>query len=156
MANQQIEQKIEEIYQLVISHLKSGNKENSIGLFGGNVGLALFLYEYSQYKPEKQDENYTLISSIIDDAFEEIGNGENLLRTYCNGIIGTLWTVEFMRKHQVLDMDDDYVDDEIVSYLQKGSLIDTLHANNCDLLHGGFGWWMYLLQNKKKIGRAHV
>lgn len=144
------EKKLDEIYSFVTEQIAlPENPISKISLYGGNMGLALFLYEYSKYKPETLDQNNDLIVGFIDQAFETIGNEINQSRTFCSGIIGTLWTIDFLRQKKVLDMEDDYLDQDIIKLLEGGSLMDTLRINHCDLLHGGFGFWAYLVQNTK-------
>jgi lantibiotic biosynthesis protein len=141
-------EKIEEINLLVNRFIESHHEENDrIKLFSGLPGAALFLYYYAQYNPAKADEYHEKIASIIEDAFEYISKVPNVATSFCTGITGVLWLTEFMRKKGVIDIDDDYLPPGMIEYLARESLMQTLTQNNCDLLHGGFGFWAYLLES---------
>jgi hypothetical protein len=100
-------QKIEEINLLINRFIDADHKEDDcIKLFSGLPGAALFLYQYAQYKPEKEDEYYEKIASIIENAFDYISKTSAAATTFSNGITGALWLTEYMRKKGVVDMDD--------------------------------------------------
>lgn len=139
--------KIEEINILVNKFIDSDHIEkDKISLFAGLPGAALFLYEYSQYKPEKTDACYEKIGTIIENAFDYIGDIPNAMATYCSGMAGTLWLIEYMRKKNVIELDADYLSPQMMDYLNKWSQMETLDRKNCDLLHGGFGFLAFLLE----------
>src|SRR3954464_12268017 len=144
---QQVTAKVDEIYKLVIQFIeKEQLEEYPISIFEGKPGAALFLYQYAHYKPEKKEECYALINTLIDDAFEYIAATADIRMSYCDGIIGILWLTQFFRNQGVIEMDADEIEENIVNELSAYSLSQTIDQLNCDFLHGGFGFWAFLIE----------
>jgi lantibiotic biosynthesis protein len=140
-------EKIEEINLLIKRFIDTDHTDDdSISLLTGLPGAALFLYEYAQYDPGKADEYYEKIAEIIENAFEHICKTPNAITSYCSGITGTLWLTEYMRRRGVVDLGKEYLSPDMLEYLSQESLAQTLEGNNCDLLHGGFSFWAFLLE----------
>lgn len=161
ISKQIIANKIEEIYSLVCHFLETHPKENPFSLFEGKTGAALFLYQYAQINPEKKVVCYDQIDSIIESAFEYIATTPDVRTSYCDGIIGILWLTQFMRNECVIEMDAADIPDNIIQELSEHSISQTIGQNNCDLLHGGFGFWALLLEsrdlnNKEKLIREQL
>ncbi|HET6225575.1 MAG TPA: lanthionine synthetase LanC family protein [Bacteroidia bacterium] len=144
---EQVISKIEEIYSLVIPFIENPHTtEYPISIFEGKPGAALFLYEYAQYCPEKKEECYEYINKIMDEAFEYISKTPDIKTSYCDGIIGVLWLTQFFRNQRVLDMSCEDIEVEILQQLSELSIAQTVDQTNCDFLHGGFGFWAFLLE----------
>ena len=151
--------KIDEIYQFTLERLKhplAHQIGERISLFNGNMGIALFLYQYAQFKPSTRDYNYNLIGELVEEAFDAFEDSENLPGNFCMGTTGTLWALNFLKEKQVIDLDEDYVSQDLLGHLEKGSILDTLQNNNCDLLHGGFGFLAYVIDNPQLPDREKL
>jgi lantibiotic biosynthesis protein len=94
---------------------------------------------------QPKEDCFNKIATIIENAFEHISNTPKVITNYCDGIYGLLWLTEFLRNKKVLDLDADYLSHETLEQLNNISLQQTA-SGNCDLLHGGFGFWAFLLQ----------
>ena len=140
-------EKIEAINLLVNRFIDNDHtNDDRISLLTGLPGAALFLYEYAQYDPRRTDEYYEKITEIIENAFEHICKTPGTLTNYCSGIAGALWLAAYMRRKEVVDLEDGYLASDILDHLSQESLTQTRDWNNCDLLHGGFGFWSFLLE----------
>jgi lantibiotic biosynthesis protein len=149
--------KIEEINLLIHKFIDGDHIQNQIiNFMNGLPGAALFLYQYAQYRPEKANACYEKIALIIDNAFEYINQAADAKTSFCNGITGTLWLIEFMRKKKVVDIDDDYLSPGMIEYLSSESLTRTINRNHCDLLYGGFGFWAFLLESGEIANKHHL
>jgi lantibiotic modifying enzyme len=146
---QKIIAKIEEIYQLMDQFIDDDQPPaHQISLFEGKSGAALFFYQYAQYNPQKKDECYEKINYLIDDAFEYISETADIKTTYCDGLVGILWLTQFLRNKRVIAMEKEDIPVEIVDELNAYSIVQSVDQLNCDLLHGGFGFWAFLLESK--------
>lgn len=158
---EQIVAKIEEIYPLVCQFVEAEQTKNPFSLFDGKPGAALFLYQYAHYYPEKRKECYDHINRIIEDAFEYIVETPDVKTSYCDGIIGILWLTQFLRNEGVIEMEAEDLPEDIIQELSEYSISQTIDMNNCDLLHGGFGFWAFLLESmdlpeKQNLLRAQL
>lgn len=152
----QIISKIEEIYPLVLGYLeKDITDREPFSLFEGKPGAALFLYEYARYRPDKREQCYDAINLLIENAFDYISNTSGVKISYCDGIIGILWLTQFLRNQGIVDMDAEEIPDEVITQISDYSLSETLQ-NNCDLLHGGFGFWAFLLESRDIVNKEKL
>lgn len=145
--------KIEEIYPLVMTFLESPVPENPYGLMEGKTGAAFFLHQYALHHPDKKKQCYKKINSIIENAFDYIGETPGIRTSYCDGIIGILWLAQFLKNEKVIELDDEDISMDIVQELNEYSLSQSTDQGNCDLLHGGFGFWAFLLESKNMPGK---
>jgi len=145
---EQIITKIEEIYLLIIDFIEKEHPEiNPFSLFEGKTGAALFFYQYAHYKPEKKKACYEIINQIMEEAFQYISETPDMKTSYCDGITGILWLTQFLRNQGVMDMKAEDIPEEIIRQLSEHSTLQTVEQNNPDLLHGGFGFWAFLLES---------
>lgn len=152
-------EKIETLYPLVLNFLETEEEmEQPFSLFDGKPGAALFLYEYARFRPERKKECYEKINVLIEKAFDYISETADIKTSYCDGITGLLWLTQFFRNEGVIEMDADNIPEEVIEQLSEFSVSQTRDQDNCDLLHGGFGFWAFLLESKdlpdkeKRIG----
>jgi lantibiotic biosynthesis protein len=144
-----IKNKIEEINDCLQDFIENPHKKDDLlSLMAGLPGVCLFLYEYSKYKPEKTTEHYEKIALLIGKAFEFTESSPRISTTYCDGINGFLWLTEYLRNKEVIELETDYIIPEIIQLLKEESYKLTVELDYCDLLHGGFGFWAFLLQAK--------
>jgi lantibiotic modifying enzyme len=159
---QKVIAKIEEIYQLMDQFIEKGQlPDHELSLFEGKPGAALFFYQYAQYNPQKKNECYEKINYLIDHAFEYISETADVKTSYCDGLIGILWLTQFLRNKGVITMEEEDIPTEIVHELSAYSIVQSVDQLNCDLLHGGFGFWAFLLESmdlpeKEKLVRDQL
>jgi lantibiotic modifying enzyme len=149
MNKQLISKKVEEIYQLINHFIENEPQQSAdISLFEGKPGAALFLYQYAHYNPQKKDECYGKINYLIDNAFEYVSETADVKTSYCDGLSGLLWLTQFLRNNAVIEMEQEDIPSEIIDELSRYSIVQSVDQLNCDLLHGGFGFWAFLLESK--------
>jgi lantibiotic modifying enzyme len=146
---QKVIRKIEDIYQLMNYFIENDHSPGSeLSLFEGKPGVALFFYQYAQYHPEKKNDCYARINYLIDNAFEYISETSDVKTSYCDGINGILWLTQFLRNNGVIDMEQEDIPAEMIHELSEYSIAQSVVQLNCDLLHGGFGFWAFLLESE--------
>jgi hypothetical protein len=149
--------KIEELYTLLMRFIKSEMPlEHPFSLFDGIPGAAIFLYEYARFRPARKKQCYKVINTIIEKAFDHIQCTPRMKTSYCDGIIGILWLAQFFHNVGVIEMDQEDLPEEIIEQLSEFSVSETIHRNHCDLLHGGFGFWAFLLESKDLAHKAQL
>jgi lantibiotic modifying enzyme len=145
---EEVIRKVEEIYQLMNHFIENDPKNGyELSLFEGKPGAALFLYQYAQYNPKKKNDCYDKINYLIDNAFEYISETPDVKTSYCDGINGILWLTQFLRNQGVIEMEQEDIPAEMIHELSEFSLVQSVDQLNCDLLHGGFGFWAFLLES---------
>ena len=114
----------------------------SIATFTGASGALIFYYMLDKLIPDKgyKGKFYT----ILDDIYERL-NSEEYPKTYCDGLAGVAFNLEFLRQKKMID-DEDICEalelfDEIILEIVKDSNTD---LEEYDLLHGVIGGLYYL------------
>jgi lantibiotic modifying enzyme len=149
--------KIEEIYHLMEQFIENGQlPDHELSLFEGKSGAALFFYQYAHYNPQKKEECYEKINYLIDDAFEYISETADVKTSYCDGLTGILWLTQFLRNKGVIAMEEEDIPAEIIDELSAFSIVQSVDQLNCDLLHGGFGFWAFLLESRELPGKEKL
>jgi lantibiotic modifying enzyme len=67
--------------------------------------------------------------------------------TFCNGIAGYCWAMEYLSKKQLIDKIPDSFFDAITPYIAKMGLWN-FEQKNYDLLHGGIGYCQHLWEKE--------
>jgi lantibiotic modifying enzyme len=115
---------------------------NDIGLFTGASGFCLFyakLYEYTRSEIYL-DQCHRWVDFII----HRFTQQEDLQMSFCRGVTGILWLIEYLKKKDLLSADDFfYADIEKVIY--KTGLTQ-LGTGYYDFLHGSGGAVMFALK----------
>ena len=134
------------------SLIKIGGREEFIGLHGGKMGFATFLYYYSQYTISKKysDVAYTFLSDI----FDSVNNGFNY-DTYSGGLAGIARSCKHLYENSFIEENpddlfgklDQYFITHMMSFIKKGKY---------DYLHGGLGLALYLLDRNTPEVKASL
>ena len=121
------------------------NEDNSIGILGGSSGIIMFLFHYAQYS---DDIIYSEVGKeYVYQLFDKINAG-NIGTTFCNGLAGTIWLLDYLVKNNFIEFDIDDnaapLDEYLAICMQKD-----IDSNNYDFLHGAIGYGMYFLERYK-------
>lgn len=80
------------------------NEDNSIGILGGSSGIIMFLFHYAQYS---DDIIYSEVGKeYVYQLFDKINAG-NIGTTFCNGLAGTIWLLDYLVKNNFIEFDID-------------------------------------------------
>lgn len=111
-----------------------------IGVLNGLAGLALFNFHYSKIFNIENKTGHLILEKCIEKINEGYSNP-----TYCNGIIGLGWTVNYLIKEKLIDKSNNGVLPDIDKYASY-CLQASIEENNFDFLHGGIGYVNYLIE----------
>ncbi len=146
--------KLGHISEILSSEYKN---EASIGVLSGLSGMALFQYHYSKYIGNDLN---NIGQDIIELAINKINKGYDY-PTFCSGISGFGWALDYLERERFINIDCDEVLVEFDDYLYEMMILD-MNTGYYDFLHGGIGHCFYFLnryQNtksqdlKKKYGK---
>lgn len=132
-----IEEKIHLINERISSDFKT---ISDVGALNGLGGLALFNFHYSK----TFNIGNKIGHSILENCIEKINDGYDN-PTYCNGIIGLGWVVNYLVKENLIDESNN----EILPDIDKFAfycLQESIKENNFDFLHGAIGYANYLIE----------
>jgi lantibiotic modifying enzyme len=132
----------------VISH--EWPKEQDIGIFQGLGGITVFLYTMSRFTNQ---ERYAEIADLaIYESVRRINNGYSI-STYCSGLAGFGWTMEYLSENGIVDIDKESLLSNLDDPLYQKMTAD--FANGYfDFLHGGIGYALYFLKRYKNASIA--
>lgn len=132
-----IEEKIHSINERITSDFKT---ISDIGALNGLGGLALFSFHYSK----TFNIGNKIGHSILENCIEKINDGYDN-PTYCNGIIGLGWVVNYLVKENLIDESNNEILPDIDKYAFY-CLHESIKENNFDFLHGAIGYANYLIE----------
>jgi lantibiotic modifying enzyme len=138
---------MEKLFEISDALLKNTEKlENSIGLMGGKVGVALFFFYYAQLTMEEKYVEYAheLITEIFD-----IINKESCVHTFAGGLAGVGWMMEHLVQNDFVEADTDEILQDLDPFLHKSMVYD-IENGNYDFLHGAVGKGTYFLERLSK------
>lgn len=139
---QRIEEKIQEIYNVI----KSQNKDKlNFGLMSGKGGLALFCFHFAKIydNQEAYDLGYDLLEEIIENISQDIGN-----YSFCNGLAGISWLVNHLENEKLVEINSFEIVNEINSLLPF-ALYTQISKSHWDYLHGASGCLFSLILDSK-------
>lgn len=141
-----IKDKIEGIYHFLL------NKSESLpgyGLLSGTAGEALFLFYYYRYS--KNEDSFNKAIEILENAIEQASENSNYA-SFCNGLAGLGWLIEFLNKNNFIEVDSNEILMEADSKINV-FFNNRLLENDYDFLHGGIGCALYFL-DRSPFNRA--
>jgi lantibiotic modifying enzyme len=130
--------KLESINDILMNTLDKGK----IGVVAGTSGISLFHFYYAVLLDN--DEGIDRGVDIISGSIKEINEGYSF-PTFCNGIAGTGWVIEFLKGEGFIDLDTDVLLSELDTYLLECMQLD-IELRNLDFLHGALGYAYYFLK----------
>ena len=136
-----VTKKLAEIANIIVEN----NFQENIGLLSGAMGEALFLFHYDKFNGENRVYNRGI--ELIEIIFKTI-NGGNLQTSFCNGLAGVGWGIEYLIENNFIEEDirdslteiDDLIGEMMVNEMANGHF---------DYLHGASGNVLYLLRRRQ-------
>lgn len=120
-------------------------KTNEIGALTGLSGLALFNFHYSRVFNKES----TIGSTILEKCILKINEGYTK-PTYCNGIIGLAWVINYLIKENFIDVSNNEVLLDIDNYNHYW-IQSSLKDNNFDFFHGAIGYVNYSIDRYNNL-----
>jgi lantibiotic modifying enzyme len=128
----------------IANELKSSNYENykDIGVLSGLSGIGLFLFHYYDYTKNKEFAG--IGRDCIVEVINRINNGYRY-PTYCGGISGALWAIEYLNQYQFIEFDSDGSFSDLDLFLLEN--MKRKSKNRVfDFLHDSLGYGYYFLK----------
>ncbi|WP_299315140.1 lanthionine synthetase C family protein [uncultured Aquimarina sp.] len=131
-------QKLEEINNI----LKNSFNKEDIGVLSGASGISLFHFYYAELLNDNKiaDAGVDKISKVV----EAINEGYSY-PTFCSGIAGAGWVIEFLKNEDFIEIDTDVLLSELDTYLCNSMETD-IKKGNYDFLHGALGYAVYFFK----------
>lgn len=142
---------VDKIYQA----LNKKREENTdLGILAGTSGIALFYFKYAEYIESSESFDYGL--ELIEKSIDSINQGYNM-PTYCSGIAGYGWLMNYLKIQQYIDVDTHDLFDQTDELLYEVMLTASKNYNY-DFLHGALGYAFHFLQqfenNTSSVAKA--
>jgi len=106
-------------FDKVISE-KYNEEKHRVGILGGLSGLAIFQFHYA--KLVNNDISAKTGASILENCIEGINNGQYNHPTYCNGICGFGWAINYLYKNDFVNLEIEESLLQIDTFLYKRML----------------------------------
>lgn len=130
---------LEQIYNTI-----NNQREESmdLGIFAGTSGIALFCFKYSEYIASQDSFNLGL--ELIEKNIDSINQGY-FMPTYCSGIAGYGWLMNYLAKHEYIEVYTPDLFDQTDEALYQ-VMVANMKEYNYDFLHGAIGYAFHFLQ----------
>jgi len=146
-----IRQKINAIAECIFAKVQMIEEESfDYGLYSGKFGILLFLLYYSRFSKTKKHVKIT--ENYAKRLFEQFIIKEEL-HTFCSGLSGILYLLEFLHENDFIDMDVSNAQSLLDNYLVS-RMRGNIQQWNYDFMHGALGVGLYFL--KKRTGLEYV
>lgn len=116
-------------------------QEKHIGVLSGISGISLFQFYYARFLGEEDAE---LGTETIVEAIERINN-DYTFPTFCTGIAGAGWVLEFLNQEGFIEIDNDELLSALDEYLFE-AMKSNIKSEYFDFLHGALGYGMYFFK----------
>ena len=143
---------INEISDEIILKKENISKELDMGLFAGTAGISLFMFHMYEFSKEKKHKDTALY--YLEKSFEKINSNEDL-PTFCSGIAGVAWIINYLVDHSFIEQDNLEVLDEFDDYLYN-SMKSFAVNKNFDFLHGATGVALYFTGRVNQNPKASI
>lgn len=138
-----VEKKLTEIAEYFLNHERF---QEHIGLYGGDIGIALFLAMY--YKYTNDERYFNKLNLYINHIIGIINKGNNIMYSFSRGLAGWGWLVEFLKQEELIDIDtNSFLQD--IDQVQLNSLIRCIKQNKFDQLHEAISITQYFMKRNK-------
>ncbi len=123
------------------------------GLLSGKTGIALFLLNYSNFSKESS-KDVARATQYITEVFDSIKKGYNY-PTFCDGISGYLWFLDYLAKKEFLDQEDVSITNELET-LVANQMTESLKEGNIDFLHGPLGLSVFHIAKSNSKNKIQI
>lgn len=137
----QIQEKVIEILKISMQY-----DDPKMGLLGGRAGIVLLQLTYFDLDHDNLYEKIGIEN--IERIFDQIAADTKLESTFCNGIAGIGWLLQYLERQKLIDVNCDEMLATVDTFLIKKLRIQ-ITENNWDFLHGAIGLGMYFLSRNK-------
>tara|TARA_R110002012_G_scaffold308002_3_gene513925 strand:+ start:2108 stop:3406 length:1299 start_codon:yes stop_codon:yes gene_type:complete len=120
---------------------KEYKEVSNIGVLSGLSGIAIFQFHYADFF--KSSFNAEIGAEIITRCIEKINNGYQE-PSYCEGLSGFGWSVQYLSKNGLIEVDCDELLSPLDFYLNE-CMQNDLKNHNYDFLYGALGHSFYFL-----------
>jgi len=137
--------KLDEIAESIFARIERKDFFSSSGLYDSEFGILLFLYYYSKYsnKLGYVSQTDSFAEELIEKAFAEIQT-----YTFCSGMAGILYVIQFLKEENFIDIDISDAELEYDNYFIN-HIRNDFRNGHYDFMHGALGVGLYFL----KVGK---
>jgi len=114
------------------------------GALSGISGNTLFVSEYSLFDKSFREENVKILFTLVTEIVTRINSNSIFYSNFHEGLTGILIALSNLNKQWHFFKKSDL--NTLIKPLQERSLSETI-SGNCDILHGGLGFLVYLIEN---------
>ena len=145
-----VKQKVVQIAECLFDRIQKQEAE-SFGLYNGEFGILLFLLYYSKYTQNEQ--HFSMTQDYAEKLMQQFVEKEKQ-HTFCSGLSGILYLFEFLREHEIIDLDVSEIQQELDDYVVFHMRQDIQRAYY-DFMHGALGVGLYFLKRKTNPEYIH-
>jgi len=132
-------QKIIDIFNIIS---KIDNNVSNMGLLNGKMGLSMALLIYTFHSQDRKSEKQG--TKIIETVFEKIEETEHYIFSFCNGLAGIGWALEYLEQKGHLKYNTNILLEDFDTVLS--SVLEwEMKRRNYDFLHGALGIILYFI-----------
>ncbi|MDY8137085.1 lanthionine synthetase C family protein [Aquimarina sp. 2201CG5-10] len=139
ISRKKLEKKLAEVYEITKNDFE---KSKHVGVLSGISGVSLFQFYYAKFLDN--DEYADVGAEVIAHTIERINSGYTY-PTFCTGIAGAGWTIEFLNKEGFIEIDNDALLSQLDSFLHE-VMKEDIKNEYYDFLHGALGYGYYFLK----------
>src|SRR5690606_1316621 len=102
------------------------------------------IFQFHYAKLVNNDISAKTGASILENCIEGINNGQYNYPTYCNGICGFGWAINYLYKNDFVNLEIEESLLQIDTFLYK-TMLSNIEKEDYDFLHGTLGYGLYFL-----------
>ena len=138
--------KIAEVFNTILECGDNLNIPLNIGLFAGKTGLSIALLTYATHTKDAKFKDKGL--QLIETIFNEIETTNNYSFTYCDGLSGFGWGLNYANRENLIDVDVNTLLEDVDPVLAQYASME-MQKTNYDFLHGAVGTLFYFVSRAK-------
>jgi len=142
-----IEIKVKEIANVIQKSIIRNEIPEHLGLYDGKFGILIFLYYYSIYS--KDSEFIQLTDNYTDKLLYELIE-KKVSHTFCSGLSGILYGIDFLRLNNFVDIDIEDVEPLFNDYIIAKTDLD-IQNNHHNFMHGALGAGLYFIKKRSHL-----
>jgi len=144
---------VKDVLQSIRNQIKDYHKnELNVGVLSGLSGISIFLFHYSEFLQDEEIAHEA--TELIEISIEKL-NGTYRLPTFCSGISGFAWALDYLYKYDFLDIEVEEYLLQLDTYLYKIMLQD-FKQGRYDYMHNALGYAFYFLKRYHNTEIKHL